>query len=206
MIFAKRVTPFLSILFAVLLAAVAAFGQGDQLKPGDLNLEATLHVLVDSNRTDTGKPLPTSLAGVARQLRSEFGAQNLRVLNTYLGRLGNAGSIEYKGVSNSYVQDPIPGSPSFLEWRVIDLRSVKNSSGASVYQVQSVSFGARVPVQAGVRDEAGKTVSPINYESIGLSLQRFSVSDATPTILGNLNQPNTGGSLFLVLTVKNVEK
>ncbi|HMQ02664.1 MAG TPA: hypothetical protein PKD26_01940 [Pyrinomonadaceae bacterium] len=202
----RKVIPVFILLIAGLVFAGPATGQAEQNKPLDPNLEATLHVLLGSGRGETGDPLPSSLNSVARQLRSEFGVENVRLLNTYHGRIGNGGSLDYKGVSSAFVQEAMPGSPSVLEWRLVDLRNVANNPGGSVYLAQLVSFGARVPVRIGNRDESGKTSGAINYESVGLNLQKVSVSNATPTMIGTLNQPNSSATLYLVLTVKSVEK
>jgi hypothetical protein len=44
-----------------------------------------------------------------------------------------------------------------------------------------------------------------NYESIGLDLNRVTLAENTPTVIGTLTLPNTAGTLFLVMTAKPVE-
>jgi len=170
----------------------------------EANYEATLHVLVGSDQAGPGG-LPSALTPVARQLRAEFGANNLKLINTYLGRLSNTGSLEYKGVSHAYVQEPQHGSPSFLDWRLVGLKTAQNATGQSVYQFQYFRFGARVPVKMG-NFQDDKIPAPINYEAIGLTLDRMSVRENVPTLVGTLTQPKTDGTLFLILTVKSVDK
>lgn len=201
----KRISTFVTFSFLLLVPAVAGFAQAEQLKPADPNYEAVLHVLAASNQGGQGDALPGSLSAVARQVRSDFGTANLKLINTYLGRLSNTGNLDYKGVSNAYVQEPQPGAPSFLDWRLVGLQPRQGAAGQSVYQFQSFRFGARVPVRVGVvQDE--KSPSPISYEAIGLTLDRMSVRENTPTLVGTLTQPKTDGTLFLVLTVRNVDK
>lgn len=202
----KRIITPLIVSLLFLIAVVSGFGQAEQAKLAEPNYEATLHVLVGSNQAGQGADLPQSLTAVARQVRSDFGTSNLRLINTYLGRLSNSGSLDYKGVSSAYLQEAETGSPSFLDWRLVGLKSLQNSAGQNVHQFQSFRFGARVPVRIGVRDDSGKMTAPINYEAIGLTLDRMSVRENVATLVGTLTQPKTDGTLFLVLTVKNVDR
>ncbi len=191
-----------SLLFLITAISISAQAQPQQ---AESNYEATLHVLVASSQAPAGSDLPQSLSAVARQVRGEFAVSNLRLIHTYLGRMSNQGSLEQKGVSNAYTPDPQPGSPSFLDWNLHGLRSSQGPAGQDMHQFQVFRFGARVPVRVGVfQDE--KTPAPINYESIGLTLNRLSVRENTPTLIGTLTQPKTDATLFLVLTVKNVDK
>lgn len=200
-----RIFSLLTFSLVFLIGAASTFAQADQAKSADPNYEATLHVLVASSQAGPGDTLPQGLSAIARQVRGEFGASNLKLINTYLGRMSSNGSLEYKGVSNAYAQEPMPGSPSFLDWRLSGLRNMQNAAGQPVYQFQGFRFGARVPVRVGsFQDE--KVPAPINYEATGLTVDRISVRDNVPTLIGTLTQPKTDGTLFLILTVKNVDK
>lgn len=190
-----------------LITSVSISAQGDQSKIAEPNYEAVLHVLVSSNQSGSGEALPSSLSSVAKQVRGEFGGQGLKLINTYFGRLSNAGNMEYKGVSNAYVQEAEPGTPSFLEWSLFGLKTMQNAAGQDVYHFQNFRFGARVPVRVASFSGDGGTKGPVfNYEQIGLNLSRMGVRENTPTLLGTLTQPKTDGTLFLVLTVRNVDK
>jgi hypothetical protein len=201
----KRLLSLLFFLATFSLTVVPAFGQSDQAKTADPTFEAVLHVLVESGQATVGDSVPQSLTGIARQLRSDFGASNLRLINTYYGRMSISGNLEYKGVSAAYAQESQAGAPSFMDWRLAGLRSVQNAAGQPVYQFQGFRFGARVPVRIAVpADQKGP--APINYESIGLNLDRTSVRDNTPTLVGTLIQPKTDATVFLILTVRNVDR
>ena len=201
----KRIFKPLTYFFLFLLSIVPVVAQAEQPKTVDANYEAVLHVVVGGSQSGQGVALPASLSGVSRQIRNEFGTDNLRLINTYLGRLSNTGSLEYKGVSNAYAPEAMPGSPSFLDWRLSGLRNLQNAAGQPVYQFQGFRFGARVPVRVGnFQDE--KAAAPINYEAIGLTLDRMSVRENVPTLIGTLTQPRTDGTLFLVLTVRNADR
>lgn len=200
----KRIFTPLTFSLLFLIAVISAAAQADPPKPAEPNYEAVLHVLVSGNQ-GPGESVPAALNTVSRQIKTEFGSSNLRLINTYLGRLSNAGSLEYKGVSNAYAPEALPGSPSFLDWRLTNMRNLQNAAGQPVFQFQGFRFGARVPVRVGnFQDE--KAPAPVNYEAIGLNLDRMSVRENVPTLLGTLTQPRTDGTLFLVLTIRNADK
>jgi hypothetical protein len=200
----KRIATLLTFSLLFLIAVTSASAQGDPPKPAEANYEAVLHVLVSGNQAGQGDALPNALGSVSRQIRTEFGSGNLRLINTYLGRLSNMGNLEYKGVSSAYAQE-LPGSPSFLDWRLSGLRNMQNAAGQPVHYLQGFRFGARVPVRMGnFHDE--KAPVAINYEAIGLTVDRMSVRENVPTLIGTLTQPKTDGTLFLILTVRNVDK
>ncbi len=202
----QRIISTVVLSFAFLIVATSAFAQPEAAKAAEPNYEVMLHVLVGSGQA--GEALPSTLSPITRQVRADFGTNNLKVINTYLGRISNTGNLEYKGVSNSYVQESQAGAPSFLDWRLVGLKAMQNGSGQNVFQFQSFRFGARVPVTIGsLQDQNSKTMGPItNYEAIGLTLDRMSVRENTPTLVGTLTQPKTDGTLFLVLTVRNVDR
>jgi hypothetical protein len=74
-------------------------------------------------------------------------------------------------------------------------------------QIQSFRFGARVPIRTGSAKDSSGTTQPIfNYETLGLTLDRLSVPENSPTLIGTLSLPKTTGTAFLVMTVKTIEK
>lgn len=194
--------PLLSLIFLV-----PAFGQTDLKPTAEPNFEAILHVVAGTSETGQDQKLPQSLSSVSKQLQNDFGVTNLKLLNTYIGRLANTGSLDYRGVSSAYAQEPASVAPSFLDWKLTGLRIMQNAAGQNVFQFQSFKFGARVPIRvAAFRDESSKSQSVVNYESIGLTLDRMSVAENSATLVGTLSQPKTDGTLFLILIVKGVGK
>ena len=201
----QRIISTVVLSFAFLIVATSTFAQPEAAKAAEPNYEVMLHVLVGSGQA--GEALPSTLSPITRQVRADFGTNNLKVINTYLGRISNTGNLEYKGVSNAYVPEPQSGAPSFLDWQLVGLKTMPNASGENAFQFQRFRFGARVPVKVGsFLDHEGKVMAPTNYEAIGLTLDRMSVRENTPTLVGTLTQPKTDGTLFLVLTVRNVDR
>lgn len=200
----SRAFSSLSIFFLIFVNT--AFGQADTKGQPDSNYEAILHVILGSSDADQSGGLPKSLSGISTQLKANFTFSNYKLVNTYLGRIANAGNLEYKSMANIYGQEQEGDSPSFLDWRLANFRRVNETPGRGVFQVQSFRFGARVPLRVGsFKDDGGKAQSVINYESLGLSLDKLSFSENSPTLIGTLSLPKTAGTVFLVLTVKSLE-
>lgn len=195
----------LLVLLSILLASwLNLFGQADNTQPRvEASYEVKLQLIVGSN-DDSKNSLPPDLrGGVTEQLRSNFGFSGYRLDNTFVGRVGGSGSFEYKSIWNTAGTDA--DSPSFLEWSLGRLRSATNEKGQAVLLAEPFRFGARVPVKVSTVTEGGKTLTSVNYESIGLTVNRVSLAPNTPTLIGTLSLPKTAGTIFLVLTVRPAE-
>jgi len=189
---------YLNIAACLLLFVVGAMAQAEQRSP-ESSYEITLSVLSGSNDAAQKGDLPQSLALIAKQLRSSFGLTNLRLADTYVGRIGNGGNINYKSLAN--IDSPSqPETPSFLDWTITGLR---NASNPNSFFMQAFRFGARVPVRVGAgTDPNGRPLSSIQYESIGLNVDRLTVGENTPVLIGTIALPKAdGGRVFLVLNV-----
>jgi len=187
------VSTLFSLLFLLTTLTVAAQTND---RPPETSFEVTLSVLSGSNDGGSRGDLPTALGPVAKQVRSTFGLTNLRLADTYVGRIGNNGAISYKSLAN------IDGSaqsatPSFLDWQITGLRNALGGQPNSVF-IMAFRFGARVPVVIG----AGGNSSPIQYEGIGLTMDRMTASMNSPVLIGTVAMPKAdGGRVFLVLNV-----
>ena len=188
----------IKITVSLLLFVVGATAQADQRSP-ESSFEVTLSVVSGSNDAAQKGELPQSLAPIAKQLRSSFGLTNLRLADTYVGRIGNGGNINYKSLANIDSTSQAD-TPSFLDWTIAGLR---NASNANSFYMQVFRFGARVPVRIGGGSDAnGKPLSAIQYESIGLNVDRLTVGENTPVLIGTIALPKAdGGRVFLVLNV-----
>jgi hypothetical protein len=171
------------------------------------SFEAVLQVVVASNDTAEGVALPGNLRAVTGALKTNYGFTNYRLYNTLVGRIGNNGTLDYKSVSSSVGQLEDSDTPTFFEWTLGSLVSAPDAKGQAAYQAQPFRFGARVPVKVSnfVAGDSGRTVSTVNYEPVGLTVNRLSLAENTPTLIGSLSLPKTTGTLFLVLTIRPVE-
>lgn len=196
-----------SIFVLCFLTSTVLFGQTDVKTQAEPSYEVVLQVVAGSNDAAQKPNLPSNLANVAKNLRNNFSFSNYRLSNTYIGRVANTGNIEYKTVTSGFGQNPNSETPSFLEWSLGNLRNLPDANGRRAIQLQPFRFGARMPiVTASYKDDGGKTNSVINYESIGLTLQRVSLPENVPTLVGTLSTPKSDEAIFLVLTVRPVEE
>lgn len=197
------------ILSIIFVAAVVVFGgrisfaQGESKSARESSYEAMLYVVLGSDEAAQGAELPKSLLPVTKQIRDNFVFGNYRLLNTYVGRVANNGSLEYKSVSSLPGPERELDSPSFLEWQLNGLRSSDSAVGNDLLLMQMFRFGARVPIKI-TATENGKTNQAINYESVGLNVSRLSVASNSPTLIGTITLPRTAGTVFLVLAVRPV--
>jgi len=148
--------------------------------------------------------LPNELSAVSKQMRSNFAFSNYRLASTFMGRISNSGSFEYKSVSNIFGQQSMVDTQTFLEWSLGDFHTVPTAAGGQAVQARAFRFGAKVPVVLGPAG-GDKGPAPIQYESIGVTVGRFVVAQNTPTLIGTLNLPGTSGTIFLVMTVRSAD-
>ncbi|MGH7783158.1 MAG: hypothetical protein ACREO5_04870 [Candidatus Binatia bacterium] len=196
----------LLLLSIVLVAAASLYAQPEAARPPQIapSYEVMLQVLVGSNDTANGGTLSPNLRAVSSQFKSNFAFSNYRLDNTFVGRVATNGSYEYKSISNTIGTGVDSETPTFLEWTLGTLRSAANDKGQTTFQAEPFRFGARVPVRVSSysNDNSGKAIATINYESIGLVVNRVGLLENTPTLIGTISLPKTAGTLFLVLTVK----
>ncbi len=203
----KRRTSASVLISLLIIFTAAAYAQDRPQMPGLPSYEVSLQVIVGSDDAASRSQLPRDLSGVMTQLRSSYSFSSYRLANTYLGRLGNTGMVEYKSVTNIFGDESSGDTPSFLEWSLGGSRNSDISGGGNTFMAQPFKFGARIPIRfSNFKDDSGRSSSPstVTYESIGLSTNRMSIHEGEPTLVGTLALPKTAGTLFLVLTVKPV--
>lgn len=205
----NRTRKIITIIFVAVVALFGgrvSFAQGAaKAAASDASYEAMLYVVLGTNESASGAELPKSISGVTRQLRENFSFNNYRVLNTYVGRIADTGSLEYKSVASlQNAADRELDSPSFLEWTLSNLRSVDSPASGDQLVMQTFRFGARVPVRFTSTAEDGRSASVVNYENVGLTVNKLGITQNSPTLIGTISLPRTTGTVFLVLAVRPV--
>ncbi|MDQ3322101.1 MAG: hypothetical protein M3525_06690 [Acidobacteriota bacterium] len=165
------------------------------LRQAEPSYEVVLQVLTASNTAADKTAVPQTLSGVVKKLKTNYSFSNYRLNSTYLQRVANTGGIEFRSVSNETNQDV--STPIFSDWRLDGLQSLPNQRGQNSIQFQSFRFGQRIPIR--------NTSNIVNYEQIGLTIQKFGLSENTPTVIGTLPTSKPDELMFLVLTVKPEE-
>lgn len=198
----KMISFVLTTAAVIVLGSFSIFGQAAAAI--DESYEATLYVLIGSDDAAQRGELPKSLDGVAKQIRDNFTFKNYRLMNTYYGRLANHGSLEYKSVSSLKNAATELDSPTFLDWQLASFKA-ETAAGKNYLNMQVFRFGARVPIViAKIAGDDAKGVPVTNYESVGLTLNRVSLSENSPTLIGTISLPRTTGTVFLVMNIRPV--
>jgi hypothetical protein len=186
----------IAVFFLVgLLSPTASFAQNDS--KNDPSYEVILQILIASN---SGKSTtPAALSNVIKKLKTNYSFSDYRLAQTYVERTSFA--VEHKGMLSDLSQNQSSTTPVFSEWKIAGLRSAPDGKGQNSIQFQAFNFGARIPIVIAAKGETN-----VAYESIGLSISRFSLSENVPTILGSLSTSKPDELMFLVLTVKPAEE
>ena len=197
---------FRIFLLTLLAGAVSAgaYGQAPtrQVEP---SYEVSLQLIVGSNSSTASSEMPGNLSGISKHLKNSFTFSNYRLAGTFLGRVTNTGNFEYKSTTNMFGQESERAHPTFMDWTLADFRKGKTESGRQGFQAHMFRFGARVPIRSSVLTDGGKTNSVVNYEPIGLNLQKVGLAENSPTLIGTLNLPGADGTVFLVMTVRSAD-
>jgi len=195
-----------AFFFICLLSFSNSFAQTEAKQQAEAVYEIVLQTLVASNNTSVKTDVSPSLSNVLKKLKTTYPFTNYRLTSTYLQRVANTGNIEFKSVTNEANQNQENYAPIFSEWSLVGLRNLPNARGQNSIQFQIFRFGQRVPIRtASYKDESGKLSSVVNYEQIGLTLNKFGLSENVPTVIGSLASAN-GEVMFLVLTVKPINE
>ena len=194
---------FLFVVAVIVNGGVfSCFGQSGSAEP---SYEATMYVVIGSDDTAQRGDLPKPLDTVSQRIRDNFTFKNYRLINTYYGRLANSGSLEYKSVSSLKNVSTELDAPSFLDWQLANFKAEPPATSRNPLSVQIFRFGARVPIVVSqIPSGDGKTNPVTNYESVGLTLNKLSIAENTPTLVGTISLPRTTGTVFLILTIKQV--
>ncbi|MEO7659680.1 MAG: hypothetical protein ABIV48_08695 [Pyrinomonadaceae bacterium] len=186
-----------------LLIFLPAISFGQALEP---SYEVSMQLLIGSNQSGNDQQIPQNLSAVTRQLKSSFPYSKFRLAGTFLGRVSNNGDFFYKSLSNIFGQATDHRYQTFLEWSVRDLKNGSTLKGPRGFQAHAFNFGARVPVITAMpKDPTGKETVVVNYEQIGINLNRIGLPENVPTLVGTLNLPGAADTLFLVITIRSAD-
>lgn len=186
------------ITFVCLLGLTNISAQTETPRPqpqAEPSYDIILNVIKASNNPGGKTDVPQSLLNAVKKMKNNFSFTNYILDSTYLQRTSN--SVEVKYVSAPEGQNQSNLAPVFSEWSLIGLKSFPNYQQNKLVQFQSFRFGQRVPIRT--------SSNAVNYEQVGISLQRFSLPENTPTVIGSLSGSKADELIFLVLTVKSTE-
>ncbi len=190
----------------ICLVFLSPFGsviaQSSQPSSNEAPIHVELRVLTATPDQKTSIKLPSNLSAVSRQINDMVGTTDLRIAETYFGRIGHRGSMNYKSLANVAVYPGDIDTPSIMDW---NLQGVEIGLQGT-FKLNSFRFGARIPIRGARLGTESNAARVVNYENIGLSLGELSIPNGVPTLIGSLSLPNSDGTMFLVLTLSTATK
>jgi hypothetical protein len=178
-------------------------------KEDQTNLETQLSLIVGTNQDVAETKLPAALDPVIKQLRTTMPFKNYKLAATLINRVKNEGRLEL-----SWIGGPLGAplgattatTPSFSQFKVRQVKIVRNAEGQLLVQMLGFNFGARVPIQGiGGIAANGAALPTFNYESTGIQTD-VSMREAEPVIVGTLNIGPSGDAIILVVSAKRTTK
>jgi len=185
-----------------------ATGPQIQKQEDETNLDTQLYLLVATNQDVDDAKLPSALDPVVKQLRSSLPFKNYRLAATLLNRVKNDGRLNLKWIGGPLSPSGAVSAtaPSFNEFKVNNLKLVKDASNQHVVRMEGFGFGVRIPVVTASTVASNGPIAPIiNYESTGLNTD-ISMREGEPVIVGTLNIGPSGDAIILVMSAKRTAK
>ena len=207
-----------TFLFMILFLAAAAGGRqvfaqssttetAAEKQEDETNLDTQLYLLVGTNQGVDDARLPAALDGVVRQLRMSLPFKNYRLAATLINRVKNDGRLNLKWIGGPLVGGGAVSetSPSFNEFKVNNVKLVRNAANQQLVRMEGFGFGVRIPVVTASTVASNGPIAPIiNYEATGLNTD-ISMREGEPVVVGTLNIGPSGDAIILVMSVKSTK-
>ena len=173
----------------------------------ETNLDTQLYLIVATNQELPNEKLPAALDPVWKQLRASLPFKNYRVSATLINRVKNDSRLNLKWIGGPLLGPAAAtaNTPSFNEFRVNNVKLVKDAAGQTMVRMEGFAFGARIPIQSGPVAAAGSGPPVINYEPTGLNTD-ISMQEGEPVIVGTLNVGPSGDAIILVMSAKRTNR
>jgi hypothetical protein len=200
---------FLTVTFLALCLMAASVSVYAQDATDDANLETQLFLIVGTNQDVQDTKMPAPLEPIIKQLRSTLPFKNYRLAATLINRVKNEGRLDLSWIGGPLASPTGAASnvtPSFSQFKVRQVKLVRNMENQQVVQMLGFNFGARVPIQTPGAIAANGAVAPtVAYENTGVSTD-ISMRESEPVIVGTLNIGPSGDALILVVSAKKTTK
>lgn len=202
-----------AIMLAVCLVSSGLTVQAQSADLDETNLETQLYLIVGTNQDVDEARLPAALDPVVKQLRATLPFKNYRLAATLINRVKNEGRLDLSWIGGplASVSGAASGgissvTPSFSQFKVRQVKLVRNSENQPIVQMLGFNFGARIPIQVtGAIAANGTPIPTINYENTGVATD-ISMREAEPVIVGTLNVGPSGDAIILVVSAKKTPK
>jgi hypothetical protein len=207
----RLLSMMLLTLFAALclMGASAAVHAQTATTDDETNLDTQLYLIVGTNQDVDASKLPESLDPVVKQLRAALPFKNYRLAATLINRVKNGGRLDLSWIGGPMASAAGATSqvtPSFSQFKVRQVKLVRNLEGQQLVQMLGFNFGARIPIQTSGAIAANGAIAPsFNYENTGVSTD-ISMRESEPVIVGTLNVGPSGDAIILVVSARRTQK
>jgi hypothetical protein len=168
-----------------------------QIEPG---YEIVLHILSGSNDPRISEEVPAKLSRVVKNIQENSSFKNYELLSIFFGRVGESGGISQRVFKKGLGKDK--DDLAIFQWKLDDLRSLQDTGDKNLIQFRTFDFTANILVQRTIVNSDGQEKVIKTGDPISLSVGRFSVPESEPTLIGTLETPFEGKTIFFVLSVK----
>jgi len=179
-----------------------------ETRDDETNLETQLYLILGTNQDVAESKLPASLDPVVKELRAALPFKNYRLAATLINRVKNDSRLELSWVGGT-LASATPNTPaltpSFSQFKVRQVRVVRNNAGQAIVQMLGFNFGARIPIQVSSAVASTGAVAAYNYENTGLATD-ISMRESEPVIVGTMNIGPSGDAIILVVAAKRTVK
>ncbi len=206
----RRVLSTLLLSLFLMCVSLSAQAQTASNETDETNLDTQLYLIVGTNQDVDESKLPASLDPVVKQLRAALPFKNYRLAATLINRVKNEGRLDLSWIGGPMAAAAAGAAtnvtPSFSQFKVRQVKLMRNAEGQQVVQMLGFSFGARIPIQTSSAIAATGAVAPaFNYENTGLATD-ISMRESEPVIVGTLNVGPSGDAIILVVSAKRTQK
>lgn len=194
-------------VFALIIFCLSSFSnsfaQTEKVRQAEPNYEVILQMLIASKDSTKKNEIPANLSETVNKFKKNFSYSTYRTIFTNFQRIENKGNIVYRSLLNEI--SPNDGQSVFQDWRLENFEKQTGGNGENLVSFQRFSFQARIPVTYVSFNESKSSIPITNYENIGVTLQRFNLSENTPTLIATLSTPPNDEMIFFIVTVNPVK-
>ena len=178
----------LSLCFAAILFAAAAFGQQSTTQPGQ-SFDFILHLVAGGQNSTVKAGLPSGWDDLEKDLRSTFNLKGFSNVGTFVTRGATEGAVSNEGSWNA----PVINGRTMAIIRY-SITGISQAGGKIVARM--ANFDLRVPPVVNVQEPAKSR----DDQTVKLFISNLAFEPNMPIVLGSFDLVGIDGPIFAVLT------
>lgn len=173
----------------------AALKRLDVLEDQPASLEVHIHVLVSSTSPTDISTFPSELEPVLKQLQGALKFPGYRYATSFVNRVRAGGEIEASASGDPLFPVTVKSKAlTFYQYKLKDIRVVKDTSNQQIIQIDRFNFGIRVPYAF--------DSSALQYTDSGINTA-LTVREGEKVVVGTSNASD--GAIVVVVSVKQIQ-